>query len=181
MTHHVSTSRNPHPLSLIGSAVVIRAAVVASILGTVLTVVNQFDALIGTADLDLLSLALVFMTPFVVVTVSQVLGIARAMVDGRGGGDESRINNAFLTTLVSHGIPRRAALVGAIVGTVNTVITAFVILAETGELSAFPFAVIGQAFVLPVLFGLISQAVSYRRAVRTVQAEIDIQVSAVSA
>lgn len=59
---------------------------------------------------------------------------------------------------------------GLIVGSANTAIVVFVALLESGEVAALPFAPIAQVFVLPVLFGLLSQTISYRRAARRIAA-----------
>ncbi len=91
------TSANPKPIahgadpghpklaSLIDAGVIRRAGIVALILGSVLTLANQSGAIFGGGGVQVLPLILVYLTPFVVVTVSQVLGIRRALLDaGRG-------------------------------------------------------------------------------------------------
>ena len=50
-----------------------------------------------------------------------------------------------------------------LVGTVNTAITVSAALSETGGLDDIPVPLLVQAYSLPVLFGLLSQAISYRR------------------
>ena len=57
---------------------------------------------------------------------------------------------------------------GLIVGSVNTSIVVIAALMDGADLANLPVALIGQAFVLPMLFGLISQAISYRRAARRI-------------
>ena len=114
-------------------------------------------------------------TPFVVVTVSQLLGIRLALLDAGRGLAPVFPRDAFLATALSRGIPLRSLLLGLIVGTVNTSIVISAALMDGGKLADLPAALIGQAFVLPVLFGLVSQAISYRRAAlvigRRLQAE----------
>ncbi len=152
-----------------------RAGIVALILGSVLTLANQSGAIFGGGRIQVLPLVLVYLTPFVVVTVSQVLGIRRALRDARRGQASAFTRDAFLATAISRGIPLRALLLGLIVGTVNTSIVISAALMDGGDLTDLPTAVIGQAFVLPMLFGLVSQAISYRRAAlaigRRLQAE----------
>lgn len=153
--------------TLLTWAVVLRAGIVAFVLGSVLTVANQFDAVFGDSAIALLSLSLVYATPFVVVTLSQLLGIRRAVLDGSKDIASGLATRSFLATALSNGIPRRALLVGASVGTANTLIVASATYAEHGDYGSLPTALIAQAFVLPVLFGMLSQALSYRRAART--------------
>ncbi len=155
---------HPKLASLIDADVIRRAGIVALILGSVLTLTNQSGAIFGADTVQVLPLVLVYVTPFVVVTVSQVLGIWRALLDVRRGRAPDFPQGAFLATVISHGIPFRALLLGSIVGTANTSIVVSAALIGGGNFADIPTALIGQAFVLPMLFGLVSQAVSYRRA-----------------
>ncbi len=65
-----------------------------------------------------------------------------------------------------HGIPARAAFLGLIMGSINSIIVAGAIVADGGTLDAMPAALLAQAFALPVLFGVLSQAITYRRVSR---------------
>lgn len=158
------TRANPTLASLIDAGVIRRAGIVALVLGSALTLANQSAAVFGGGTVDVLPLVLVYLTPFVVVTVSQVLGIRRALLDARRGRALLSPRDTFLATAVSRGIPLRSLLLGSIVGTANTSIVISAALMEGGNLADLPTALIGQAFVLPMLFGLVSQAISYRRA-----------------
>ena len=172
---HGADPEHPKLASLIDAGVIGRAGVVALVLGSVLTLANQSSAILGEAAVQILPLVLVYLTPFVVVTVSQVLGIRRALLDAGRGRASVVPRDAFLATATSRGIPLRSLLLGLIVGTVNTSIVISATLVDGGNLADLPAAPIGQAFVLPMLFGLISQAISYRRAAlaigRRLQAE----------
>jgi hypothetical protein len=137
-----------------------RALVVALFLGTVLTALNQPAAVFGTAPFERLPFALVYITPFLVVALSQILGIRRALRDAKPVPDNER----FFATMFAHGIPGRALFTGLLVGTINTTVTVAAALAETGSLTSVPLPLLAQAYSLPVLFGLLSQAISYRRA-----------------
>ena len=110
-------------------------------------------------------MALVFLTPFVVVTISQVLGARQAVVDASRQGRRGTTKVPFLTTTISHGIPARAVQLGLIVGSLNAVVAGAAALAEHGNLDTVLLAPLGQAFALPILFGVLSQAIAYRRAV----------------
>ena len=161
---HGADPGHPKLASLIDAGVIRRAGIVALILGSVLTLANQSGAIFGGEPVQVLPLVLVYLTPFVVVTVSQVLGIRRALLDARRGRASVSPRETFLATAISRGIPLRSLLLGSIVGTVNTAIVISASLMDGGNLADFPTALIGQAFVLPMLFGLVSQAISYRRA-----------------
>ncbi len=163
-TAHGADPGHPMLASLIDAGVIRRAGIVALVLGSVLTLANQFGAIFGAGSVQVLPLVLVYLTPFVVVTASQVLGIRRALQDARRGRASVSPRDAFLATAISRGIPLRSLLLGLIVGTVNTSIVISAGLMDGGNLADLPTALIGQAFVLPMLFGLVSQAISYRRA-----------------
>lgn len=154
----------PTIASLISRVIVFRAFLVALVLGSILTLANQTDAIFGSAAVQVLPLVLVYLTPFVVVTVSQVLGVHRATLDAGLGHGRSPHKDGFFVTAMSHGIPFRALLVASTIGVTNTVITAVATLTSSGTISDLPVAIIAQAFALPVLFGLVSQTISYRRA-----------------
>lgn len=158
----------PALVSLISPEVLRRAGIISAALGSVLTLANQSDALFGTANIQYFPLVLVFLTPFVVVTLSQVLGIRQAMNDASvHDAPDDRSENIF-STATSHGIPLRAALVGLIVGGVNVIIVLSEALVGQGQIANVAVAPIVQAFLLPVLFGMVSQAIGYRRAATAV-------------
>ena len=157
------TLARPSLASLIDRTVLLRAGVAALVLGTVLTLVNQGGAVFGTASFELLPFALVYVTPFVVVTVSQTLGIRRARLEAAQDVGSAVPPEPFWSAALAHGIPLRAVSLGAGVGAVNTAIVATAALMAGGTLGDLAGAPIAQAFVLPVLFGLLSQTLSFRR------------------
>ena len=147
--------------------ILLRAGVVALVIGSALTLINQSSALFGAARLEVLPLALVFLTPFVVVAISQILGFRQAGRDLADGTSSPPLNEPFLATVTRHGIPFRAVLLGLAAGGVNTSATLTAQLIAGGATGGPPVAVIAQAFALPILFGVLSQALSYRRALAT--------------
>ena len=155
----------PQIASLISRDVLSRAFIVALVLGSVLTLINQPNALFGGAEVQVLPLVLVYLTPFIVVAISQALGSHRAIREAQFDNGWPRQDDGFIETAMSHGIPLRALFLATIIGVTNTLITGLTQLVSSGTLSDLPTAVIGQAFILPLLFGLISQTISYRRAV----------------
>ena len=79
-----ANSRQPDPVgfgSLLNGGIVLRAVLIALVLGSILTLFNQSDALFGPLEIQLLPLALVYVTPFITVTISQALGIREAIFD----------------------------------------------------------------------------------------------------
>ena len=156
-------------LSYIDVSVVRRAAVVALVLGSVLTLFNQPTAVFGPGAIEVLPLVLVFVTPFLVVTASQALAARQAVRDGSRAGFQGPINETAVDTAMRHGIPARAALLGLIMGSINSIIVAGAILADGGTLDAMPAALLAQAFALPMLFGVLSQAITYRRVSRVLE------------
>ena len=147
-------------------AVVARAAIVALILGSLLALANQGGAIFGAEAVELLPLVLVYLTPFVVVTISQLLGVRQALIERDRAPAGPARRESFLATTMGHGIPGRAAAVGLIVGSINSALVMALALAELGTLANLPWPLIGQAFGLPVLFGVLSQALAFRRAAR---------------
>lgn len=143
-------------------AVLARAAIVATILGTGLTVANQCDAVFGPADLQWLPLILVYFTPFVVVSTSQVMG---AQAAARAKGWQGEQHERFLMTLFSHGIIRRAVMLGLAIGLINIGIVFAASVIAGRQLDQLPIALLLQAVTLPVIFGALSQSLSFRRAV----------------
>ncbi|MFP6759491.1 MAG: hypothetical protein VCC99_14950, partial [Alphaproteobacteria bacterium] len=65
--------------SLLNRTVVVRAGIVALVLGGMLTLVNQSGALFGAERLQVLALVQVLVTPFLVVMVAQLLDIRQAI------------------------------------------------------------------------------------------------------
>jgi hypothetical protein len=140
----------------------IRASIVAIIIGSILTVINQYEWIVESSSLQLLPLILVFLLPFAVVTVAQLAGVRRARID-------AAVHNAtvspesFTATMVRHGIPARAVVIGLVFGSLNAIIVLTNAFLRSGDLVAVPLVPLAQAYLLPFLFGALVQTVSYRR------------------
>ena len=169
VTNAAGNPRLPIPrlLSIVDGEILRRAGVIALVIGGALTLVNQPGAVFGGEPFDYLQLSLVFLLPFVVVTISQTLGARRAMLDARQNGDRGLGDETVLATVLSHGIPLRALAVGILAGSVNVSIGITSTLLEGGSVASMPVAPLAQAYVLPILFGLLSQTIAYRRAIQT--------------
>lgn len=150
-------------MMFVNRAVFLRAMAVAVAIGSVLTFINQPGWVEGSEVLQLLPLILVFVTPFVVVTISQVAGVRQAYIDAVTYAAPAKPER-LIATAVSHEIPARAMAIGLAFGSVNAIVVLADALLHSGDFAAVPIALLGQAYVLPVLFGLLSQAISYRRA-----------------
>ncbi|MDA0231068.1 MAG: hypothetical protein O3B21_12885 [Proteobacteria bacterium] len=165
---HGVVPEQPSLASLVDADVIRRAAIVALIMGSALTLANQPDAFFGEGAVRILPLLLVFITPFIVVTFSQILGMRRAHLDARGV--QTPPLESLAASALSQAIPRRSVAMGVIVGSANTAITVLTALTDGLVLADLPTAPIGQAFVLPMLFSMISQTISYRRVARRIAA-----------
>ncbi len=160
-------------LPFVNRAVVLRSAIVAVIIGSVLTLINQSGWVAGSDSLQLLPLILVFVTPFVVVAISQIAAARQAFIDAVRRGSPASPDGFFATT-ISHGIPARAVAIGLIIGSINAVLIVAGAPSGSGDLEAVSVALLGQAYVLPLLFGVLSQAISYRRAAHVVRISVGI-------
>lgn len=167
MDHSIEDFTNPgrgadrsHLFGYVNAAVISRSAVVALVLGTVLTVINQRQAVFDAAAFEFLPTLLVYLTPFIVVTLSQATAARAAAKDGASEIAASARAEPILAVLVSHGIPARAVVIGTVIGTINALI---VLAAAGGRIDVLPVVPLVQAYTLPVLFGLLSQAITYKR------------------
>ena len=146
--------------------VFIRAAIVAIIIGCTLVLINQFDAIFGQSQLQYLPMSLAFITPFVVVSLSQVFGARAAKKLLLQGSSILRLQQGFFQIVLSHGIPLRAIIMGIVAGSVNTAIVATINLSVGKDLDQLPFPLILQALTLPIIFGALSQVLSFRRVIK---------------
>lgn len=149
-------------LSQLKNGVLVRSMILALVIGSVLTLVNQFNALFGSYPLEILALILVYITPFMVISISQFTGIRQAWTDGKEGLIPM-IEEHLFSTALSHRIPIRAVIIGVIIGVINSIIILIVMFLRTGAIGSAPIALLGQTFALPILFGFLSQAIAYRR------------------
>ena len=158
-------SRPPGLVAMVRSkGLVPRAAIIALAIGSALAAINQTEAVAGAAPFDIASLALGYLTPFVVVVISQILGMRAGLRRAAGARLGAVRDEPFLRTAASHGIPVRAVTVALATGTVLTAIMGGLTFAAGGDPYQLPLAQIGQVYALPLVFGLFSQSVAYRRA-----------------
>ena len=155
-------------LSHVNSRVILRSVLVAAVLGTLLTLTNQHTAIVGPARIQVLPLVLVFITPFVVVTISQASAARQASLEAALARPVP-LGEGFIAAAMAHGIPRRAAVIGMIVGTLNTAAILAATVLEGGALSSTPLNLVVQVYALPIVFGVLSQAITFRRTVRSAE------------
>ena len=113
--------QGPSIASFIRKDILLRAFFIALALGSVLTIANQSGAIFGDDTIQVLPLVLVYLTSFVVITVSQVLGLRRTKsAFGRRADKEDaehRIGRwSALTTLRQSSVgswPSRVIVAGA--------------------------------------------------------------------
>lgn len=149
----------------VAAPVIGRALAVSLVLGTVLTVVNQTAAVFGNAQFQLLPLIMVFLTPFGVVAYSQILGMRAAR---QAAALLPQDTGDLLSTAFSHGIPKRAIVVGVTAAGVNSAIVMADLINSGQELTQLPIPLLLQALTLPIVFGALSQAISFRRALQSI-------------
>lgn len=140
-----------------------RSVIVAVVIGSTLTLINQRDAIFGDADLQIGRLVLAFLTPLFVVAISQVFGSRSAH---RAILKNSAITLGFTQTMFSHGILARSVVIGLIAGSVNTAFAAILNIMAGQSISQLPLNLILPAILLPVVFGTLSQVLSFQRTVR---------------
>ena len=145
------------------AGIIRRSAIVAVVIGIILTLANQTAAVLGRQPFQFLPLVLNFVIPFIVVAISQFLGIKKALSDMKQSDKFGTQAEGFIVAAFSHGIPLRALIVSLIIGSTNSGIIISVTLMENGNLANLPFAVMAQAYILPALFGILSQTITYRR------------------
>jgi hypothetical protein len=143
--------------------IVKRAAVIAAVIGTTLTLISQPDAVFDNAKLERLPMAMVFITPFLVVSISQVFGIREGR---RAVSQGAHRNKEFVEIMFSHGIPLRAAALGLAACAVNTGLVSIALMTAGQSLAQLPVNLIAQALFLPMIFGTLSQTLSFRRTIR---------------
>ena len=168
--------RNQQGLPFANRAVLLRSASVAVVIGSVLTLINQPGWAAGSDPLQVLPFILVFVTPFAVVIISQFVAARRAFIDAVRHGALSS-PEGFLATTMSHGIPARALAIALIIGSTSAILILAGALLRSGDLAPAPFALLGQVYALPLLFGLLSQTIAYRRATHLVHRSIQVNTT----
>jgi len=164
-TRHIKNYQIPRAwVQYIDTTVFKRASVLALIIGFMLTLGNQTEAVFGVGSFVKLQLILAFTTPFIVITLSQLGAIHQANIDLIEGGLILK-SETFITSISTHNIPARALIISMIVGGVSSLIILTNTVLLTGGLENTPWPQLAQSYVLPFIFGALSQALTYRRSI----------------
>ena len=131
--------------------IVVRAIIGALIVGTGLNVLNQ--------SLSPLQSVMMFVTPFFTISIAQLLGIRAARRLHVPGSPAPSMGQ----TLRKHALFCNAVLIGVVMAASNASLMVIAGAMETGQLVLLNPLILAQAFMLPVLFGAVSQALAYRR------------------
>jgi hypothetical protein len=151
-------------LKYLNAAVLMRSLLLALIIGSVLTLLNQSDALFSDTAFEWFRLVSVFVTPFMVIAISQLVATQQAVSD-IARSQTAAVKTHFVATMFSHNIPFRALMTSLIIGGANSLIILITAFLQTGDISNVPLTVLVQFYVLPFVFGALSQALTYRRTV----------------
>ena len=146
-----------------------RSTVLALIIGCSLTLINQWEGLFGNAELRLLPLVLVFVTPFLVISASQWVSYHRVWRLTTTVKDPER---GLVDMFSSRGILVSALMIGLTAGTLNSGIVLTELILRTGSAAGAPIVLIIQAYSLPVLFGIYSQALAHQRATKALAPDL---------
>jgi hypothetical protein len=151
-------------LPFINRTILFRSAIIAFAIGNVLTLITQFEWVMGRESIQLLPFMLAFATPFFVIAISQIAGERQAYGDA-ATRNTATVSESFFATAISHGIPARALAIGLTIGSADAVIILAATFIRSGGLAEVSVSLLGQVFLLPLLFGVLSQAIAYKRAV----------------
>jgi hypothetical protein len=153
-------------LPIISIDMVKRATVIAIAIGLILNVINQGPALLAGDPLSPLSAILVFASPFFVVLISQMIATRHALKTAPAGHSNTA---SFVEMLLGHGFLATALMIAMTSVSINTVLIAGNNFATTAQIGPLALPVLAQAFVLPLVFSVLSLTQTYRRTMRTLQ------------
>ncbi|MEH6346407.1 MAG: hypothetical protein V7785_15040, partial [Bermanella sp.] len=142
--------------------VIKRSLILSMIIGSALTLLNQTSAIFGQGEFQLIPTVFMFITPFIVITLSQLVAAEQARIDCING---QNINPdiSFLNILVNRNIGMRALIIALIMGLTNCTLMGLISLGIDGSLSLLSENLVFQFFILPLLFGALSQAITIKR------------------
>lgn len=141
-----------------------RSVIIAVLIGSILTLVNQPLAILGHESLVKFKLILAFVLPFIVISISQVFGKHQAEID-KVDSQSQFSHEKLLKTMVSHNIPTRALVICLIVGSLASVVTlSNFLLHDKNTNIDWNFMI--QPYLFSLFFGAFSQAISYRKHIK---------------
>lgn len=144
-------------------AVIIKSIILGMFIGSGLTAINQFNWLVGNGSLDLFRMLLAYITPFTVILVSQGFGIQKANIAMQ---EKAVKDYGVLKILGGYGIVFRALVMGGLSGILSFLFFSLFHIAQGSVAIYPPLNMTVPAVVLPVLFGVFSQVVSFRKTIK---------------
>ena len=142
-----------------------RSLILALVIGTALTLINQSRAVFNDSPFNVAQFILSYATPFIVISLSQAFGIRAALTDAAAGRALPAAEHSFAAVAASHGIPRRAVAVALAVGSILAIISQILAVSKGAALGAvFNWSQFAQGYALPLVFSTVSQTVAYKRA-----------------
>ncbi len=139
-----------------------RSLILSIIIGAILTLLNQPSAIFGQVELKLLPTIFMFITPFIVITLSQLVANEQARIHEANGQKRSR-NISFVNILVNHNVVPRALIIAVVMGLINCILMGLISLYENESLSLLSTSLVVQFFILPLIFGGLSQTLTLKR------------------
>jgi len=139
-----------------------RSLILSIIIGVILTLLNQPSAIFGQAELKLLPTIFMFITPLIVITLSQLVANEQARIHEVNGQNSAR-DSGFLNVLFNHNIGLRALIIAVVMGLINCILMGLISLYENGSLSLLSTSLVLQFFILPLIFGAVSQTITLKR------------------
>ncbi len=149
-----------------------RSLILSMIIGVTLTLLNQPSVILGQAEFKWVTTIFMFITPFIVITLSQLVANEQARIDwphGQNGVQES----GFLNILFNHNIATRAFFIALAIGLINCILMGLISLYKNGNMSLLSTELVLQFFILPFIFGVFSQTMTLKR-----QLKLAVQASA---
>lgn len=146
------------------STVIPRAIILSLVIGSIINLVNQYDALFSSNRLQLLQLMQTYLTAFAVVLYAQCAALNRALSDIHSDHSSGNMGH-LLSTPISHGIPKRAFVIGLVAGSINTAILFISNYINSGGINELPISQIVQFYLIPLFFGVLTQTLFYQRTI----------------
>lgn len=146
-----------------------RAIILSLVIGTILNVTNHYSFFWEGELPKKWPIVQMFLTPFLVITFSQLLAI-QYWVNTSRSMDKRIHNESFLMLLIGHKILLRSLFLAIFICLTNSILASIVSLNNVGDLGQVKLLTLFQFFILPFLFGAISQTLTLRRHVENAAA-----------
>ena len=149
-----------------------RSLILSMIIGVTLTFLNQPFAILGQAEFKWVPTAFMFFTPFIVITLSQLVANEQARMDWSHGHNSAQ-DSGFLNVLFNHNVVPRALFIALAMGLINCILMGLISLYKNGNMSLLSTGLVLQFFILPFIFGAFSQTMTLKH-----QLKLAVQASA---